>query len=149
MKELLAVLIGMLFCVVFYIALIYPTLHTDGGGSHACSGRCYEAYKDSQNVAIQEQKEVEAYNEANGIVVAEPSMGEKLWVSCSACHGSNGEGGLGPRLAGQSVDYIAGRLLTYKDRGIVGKQSNMMWGQASYLSEKDINDVSKYIAEEL
>ena len=132
MKELLAVLIGMLFCVVFYIALIYPKLHTDGGGSHACSGRCYEAY-----------------NEANGIVVAEPSMGEKLWVSCSACHGSNGEGGLGPRLAGQSVDYIAGRLLTYKDRGIVGKQSNMMWGQASYLSEKDINDVSKYIAEDL
>jgi cytochrome c553 len=149
MKELLAVLIGMLFCVVFYVALIYPKLHTTGGASHTCYDRCYDDYKEMRNIAVQEKKEVEAYNEANGIVVAEPSMGEKLWVSCSACHGSNGEGGLGPRLAGQSVDYIADRLLTYKDRGIVGKQSNMMWGQASYLSEKDINDVSKYIAEEL
>ena len=65
------------------------------------------------------------------------------------CHGGKGQGGLGPKVSGQTYDYISGRLITYKNRGKVGSQSNMMWSQASALSDQDIDAVSKYIAEKL
>jgi len=65
------------------------------------------------------------------------------------CHGDKGQGGLGPKLSGQTYDYILGRLNTYKDRGTVGSQSRMMWSQASALSDKDMSDISKYISEKL
>jgi cytochrome c553 len=71
--------------------------------------------------------------------------GEAKYAACGACHGSNGGGGVGPALAGQTVQYIVGRLNQYKNGEKVGSQSNMMWGQAAGLSETDINDLAEYI----
>ena len=71
--------------------------------------------------------------------------GEAKYAACGACHGSNGGGGVGPTLAGQTVEYIVGRLNQYKNGEKVGSQSNMMWGQAAMLSETDINDLAEYI----
>ena len=75
------------------------------------------------------------------------SAGEKKYAGCASCHGGNGEGGVGPKLQGQSLSYIKGRLTAYKNREKVGRQSVMMWSQASLLSDADINDLSDYISE--
>lgn len=71
--------------------------------------------------------------------------GEAKYAACGACHGANGDGGVGPQLSGQTVEYIVGRLNQYKNGEKVGSQSNLMWGQAAGLSETDINDLAEYI----
>ena len=80
---------------------------------------------------------------ADAVVAALP--GESKYAACGACHGSNGGGGVGPQLSGQTVEYIVGRLNQYKNGEKVGSQSNMMWGQAAGLSETDIKDLAEYI----
>ena len=75
------------------------------------------------------------------------SAGEKQYAGCASCHGGNGEGGIGPKLQGQTLSYIKGRLTAYKNKEKVGRQSVMMWSQASLLSDADINDLSEYISE--
>lgn len=86
-------------------------------------------------------------NVAGGTAVAAVAAlpGEAKYAACGACHGSNGGGGVGPALAGQTVQYIVGRLNQYKAGEKVGNQSNMMWGQAAGLSDTDINDLAEYI----
>lgn len=71
--------------------------------------------------------------------------GEAKYAACGACHGAQGGGGVGPALAGQSIEYIVGRLNQYKAGEKVGNQSNLMWGQAAGLSDQDINDLAEYI----
>ena len=71
--------------------------------------------------------------------------GEAKYAACGACHGAQGGGGVGPVLAGHTVEYIVGRLNQYKAGEKVGSQSNLMWGQAAVLSETDINDLAEYI----
>ena len=68
-----------------------------------------------------------------------------LWAGCAACHGVDGGGGIGPKLAGQKADYISGRLNAYKNREKIGSQSAMMWGQAGMLSDNDISMIGDYI----
>jgi cytochrome c553 len=76
-----------------------------------------------------------------------PSLaGEAKYMACSACHGADGGGGVGPQLAGQTAEYIAGRLTQYKNGEQVGAQSALMWGQAGMLSEADITDLAEYIS---
>lgn len=72
--------------------------------------------------------------------------GEAKYAACGACHGAQGGGGVGPALAGKTVEYIVGRLNQYKAGEKVGSQSNMMWGQAAMLSDTDITDLADYIA---
>jgi len=79
------------------------------------------------------------------VAAAEVLPGEAKYAACGACHGSQGGGGVGPALAGQTVEYIVGRLNQYKAGEKVGSQSNMMWAQAGALSDQDINDLAEYI----
>jgi len=67
--------------------------------------------------------------------------------TCAACHGPQGQGGLGPQLQGQSADEIISKLLAYKRKEIVGPQSAMMWPTAGMLSEGDIGMIGVYIAQ--
>lgn len=71
--------------------------------------------------------------------------GKAKYAGCAACHGPNGGGGIGPMLAGQSAEYISGRLLAYKAGETIGAQSALMWGQAAMLSEQDIQDLAEYV----
>ena len=71
--------------------------------------------------------------------------GELKYASCGACHGSNGGGGVGPALAGQTVEYIIGRLMQYKAGEKVGSQSNLMWANAGNLTDQDMQDLAEYI----
>lgn len=73
------------------------------------------------------------------------SAGQKKYAACGSCHGGKGEGGVGPKLAGQTAAYISERLVAYKNREKVGRQSAMMWSQASLLSDADIKDLAEFV----
>ena len=79
------------------------------------------------------------------VAAVEALPGEAKYAACGACHGAQGGGGVGPALAGQSVEYIIGRLNQYKAGEKVGNQSNLMWGQAAGLSDQDMTELAEYI----
>ena len=82
---------------------------------------------------------------ATQVAQASALPGEAKYAACGACHGAQGGGGVGPALAGQTVEYIVGRLIQYKAGEKVGSQSNLMWGQAATLSDTDMTDIAEYI----
>ena len=71
--------------------------------------------------------------------------GESKYTACGACHGSQGGGGVGPKLTGKTAEYLTGRLNAYRAGEKVGSQSNMMWAQAGALSDQDITDLVEYV----
>ena len=77
--------------------------------------------------------------------MAEELPGQAKYAGCTACHGAQGQGGLGPALVGKSHEYLMGRLKAYKAGETVGAQSSMMWTQASMLSDQDIHEIVEYI----
>ena len=82
---------------------------------------------------------------ATQVAQAPALPGEAKYIACGACHGAQGGGGVGPALAGKTVEYIVGRLNQYKAGEKVGSQSNLMWGQAAMLSDTDMSDIAEYI----
>ena len=95
-----------------------------------------------------EQKEREAQRRAELVAKYGESAvaGIDKYPTCEACHGSNGGGGIGPKLAGNDASYITKRLKAYRNNEMVGPQSALMWGMAGMLSDEDIRDLSNYIA---
>ena len=73
-------------------------------------------------------------------------LGQAKYVSCTACHGAQGQGGVGPRLAGQKAEEIVKKLTAYKNKQQVGSQSQLMWGIAAGLSSADIANIATYTA---
>jgi len=74
------------------------------------------------------------------------SAGKTKFVSCTACHGANGQGGVGPKLQGQKAEVIVQKLTAYKNKQQVGPQSALMWGMAGALSADDIKNIAAYTA---
>ena len=74
------------------------------------------------------------------------TTGEVKYTACAACHGAQGQGGVGPMLSGQDPDYIVSRLTAYRNKEQIGAQSALMWGQASSLSDDDIQSIAEYIS---
>ena len=142
MRELGMVVMGCVFFVVFFNAVIYPEIEYKGfSNSSSCTGTCYEEYValNGTSVEIEQKKKALAATDPFSDI-------RSLWAGCAACHGANGEGGVGPMLAGQTADYISGRLISYKNGEQVGPMSALMWGQAAMLSDKDISMIGDYIA---
>ncbi|BBP43700.1 c-type cytochrome [Thiosulfativibrio zosterae] len=79
-------------------------------------------------------------------VVKAEVMGEKVYATCVGCHGAAGEGGVGPKLQGQTVADLAQKLQVYKAGKEIGPMSSMMIPNATQLSDQDITLVSEYIA---
>jgi len=73
-------------------------------------------------------------------------QGKTKYASCSACHGAQGQGGVGPKLAGQPAAVIEKKLTAYKNKQQVGPQSQLMWGMAGALSADDIKNIAAYTA---
>jgi cytochrome c len=74
------------------------------------------------------------------------AQGKTKYASCAACHGANGQGGVGPKLQGQKAEVIVKKLTAYKNKQQVGAQSALMWGIAGGLSPADINNIAAYTA---
>jgi cytochrome c553 len=72
--------------------------------------------------------------------------GKIKYVSCTACHGNQGQGGVGPKLQGQPAEVIVQKLTAYKNKQKVGPQSELMWGMAGALSADDIKNIAAYTA---
>ena len=114
-----------------------------------CIGPCYEAVLERREVARLAQLEQERLILAGVIeapvVVEDPTP--PMWAGCAGCHGQQGEGmGMFPKIAGQTKEYITTALTEYKNRGQRGKQSMIMWSQASLLSDRDIDVLGDYIS---
>ncbi|WP_353484148.1 c-type cytochrome [Haliscomenobacter sp.] len=74
------------------------------------------------------------------------AAGKTKYATCAACHGAQGQGGAGPKLAGQKPEVIVQKLTTYKNKGQIGAQSQLMWGMAAGLSADDIKNIAAYTA---
>ena len=73
------------------------------------------------------------------------AAGMAKYSSCVSCHGAKGMGGVGPKLAGQSLQAITDKLTKYKNKEKIGPQSQMMWSVAGGLSKTDIDNIATYI----
>lgn len=73
-------------------------------------------------------------------------LGQAKIASCTACHGAQGQGGVGPKLQGQKPEVIVKKLTAYKNKQQVGPQSQLMWGIAAGLSSADIANIAAYTA---
>ena len=82
-------------------------------------------------------------NAANGEALAKK-------YSCAACHGADFNKPVDPsypKLAGQHADYLAHALIAYKrGDGANGRSNPIMAGQVKPLSDRDIADISAYLA---
>jgi len=89
-------------------------------------------------------KEVETKVEEVVTAVATPvsASGASVYGSCVGCHGASGEGGVGPKLAGQTSADIADKLNKYKAGEQIGPMTPMMAPMAEGLSPDDIATVS-------
>lgn len=87
----------------------------------------------------------EASEEVNETVAASSVSGQEVYSTCVGCHGANGEGGVGPKLAGQAEDALVAKLKTYRSGKEIGPMSAMMIPNAQQLSDDEIEAVSNYI----
>ena len=138
------VLFGCLIFVGFFSTMIYPELEYKGYPStHNCTGECYEEYVRVHGTVVEQLQAQQAANAEDPF-----SSIRGLWAGCAACHGNEGQGmGAFPKLAGQSADYLSGRLYQYKNNETVGNMSSTMWAQAGMLSDSDISTISQFIEE--
>lgn len=141
MKELGMSLLGCLAIGIFFVAKVYPNLEYSGAKSNTtCIGECYAEYVALNGTPAEIEQRKQAL--AN---LDEFSDIRSLWAGCAACHGADGGGGIGPMLAGQSSSDIVSKLTTYKNKGQIGAQSALMWGQAAMLSDKDMETIGAFI----
>ena len=141
MKELGMTLLGCLAISVFFVAKVYPNLEYSGATSNqSCTGQCYVDYVALNGTPSEIEQRKQALASAD-----EFSSIRSLWEGCKACHGADGGGGIGPKLAGQSSSDIVSKLTTYKNKGQIGSQSALMWGQAAMLSAKDMETIGAYV----
>lgn len=108
---------------------------------HGCTGDCYAEWE-RETGGLLAVAAAQAEAKAN----ASPAdLGKALYGGCIACHGSGGEGGVGPALAGQSADTIHAKLVQYKNGETRGPQSALMWGQAATLSDEDMKHIGAFV----
>jgi len=80
------------------------------------------------------------------VMAQDVTQGKAKYTTCAACHGAQGQGGAGPKLAGQPAGAIEKKLTTYKNKGQIGAQSQLMWGMAAGLTPADIKNIAAYTA---
>tara|TARA_B100001939_G_scaffold77952_1_gene65871 strand:+ start:411 stop:839 length:429 start_codon:yes stop_codon:yes gene_type:complete len=131
-------------CFVLIAVVLYANNQSQYGGAarvHQCIGQCYAEYTklNGSPAEIEKQKRLLAANSSPA------ELGAKLYSGCAACHGGNGEGGVGPALVGQTSEEIISKLVAYKNGETRGAQSVLMWGQSAGLSDADMQNLAAYI----
>lgn len=135
LKIVAPILIGATALLIGARSISWETNHPPVG---ACTGACYEQYQ------IEDKKRRDA--ERAMLATATPAeLGKKLYTACAACHGLNGEGGIGPQLRGQSGQAIVSMLTQYKNGETRGAQSALMWGQSAGLSDNDMQNLGAFV----
>ncbi len=81
----------------------------------------------------------------SAIAGGNPAAGQQKAVTCTACHGEDGQGVSAefPKLAGQHASYLEQALKQYKN----GQRKNaIMAGFSAGLSDQDIEDLAAWYA---
>jgi len=139
MKLIISLVLALSAVLVY--SMMDANLQTGRPSVNICTGECYQSYLAEQGT-LQEQ---EGAKRAAAAELSPVELGRTLYVSCQACHGAGGEGGLGPQVSGRDSSYIAEALKAYKNGETRGAQSALMWGTASALSEADIENLSIFV----
>jgi len=79
------------------------------------------------------------------VQAGDAAKGEALSSTCAACHGKDGNSTIptNPKLAGQYKSYLVQALKAYKSGA---RQSAIMSGFATALSEQDIKDLAAWFS---
>ena len=144
MRDSFYLIIGICGFMYGIISHTYANLDYKGYDRvQACTGDCYVKYVEENGTVVDQLKAKQA------AAADDPfSSIRGLWAGCAACHGQKGQGmGAFPKLAGQDAEYISQRLYAYQNRETIGNMSSTMWAQAGMLSDSDITNLSKFIAE--
>lgn len=78
---------------------------------------------------------------------ADINAGKGAYSTCMGCHGAAGEGGVGPKVAGQDAAVLAEKMVKYRAGEQVGPLTAMMAPMAAGLSDADIENLSAYMAQ--
>ena len=96
--------------------LIWAGMHNNDpnwtGNANQCVGDCYDNWKAENGGSI---ADIERSKQAALAAASPEALGEKYYGQCIACHGGNGEGGIGPKLQGQAAADIAMKLTAYRN----------------------------------
>lgn len=98
-----------------------------------------EVKKQSQAVTQSLTKEPEP--QANAPAVD----GKVAYSTCIGCHGAAGEGGVGPKLAGQASADLIAKMNAYRAGEQVGPMTAMMGPMAASLTDAEIQALADYI----
>jgi len=137
--------------VIAFIVLISAVIwfgmdNNDSTWEHnvnSCVGECYEQWQADHGGSIVEQ---EVAKQAAMAAASPAALGEAYFGQCIACHGANGEGGIGPQLAGQTASEIVAKLTAYRAGETRNAQSALMWPVAKPMSDADIDNVAAYVS---
>jgi cytochrome c553 len=136
--------ISLIIFVCFAIGLpLWGMQNNDiaGGSVHNCSGECYQQWQQQTGGVLV----LAAAKAAADAAASSAELGKQAYAGCIACHGAQGEGGVGPSLAGQSVSDIDSKLVQYRNGETRGSQSALMWSQAAQLDDTAIANLAAYI----
>lgn len=80
-------------------------------------------------------------------VKMQPQMasGASAYNSCAGCHGMQGDGGVGPKLKGQSEEDLISKMILYRAGEQVGPMTGMMAPMVKDMSDEDIERIVKFI----
>ena len=114
------------------------------GNRNQCVGDCYEDWKASNGGGI---ADVETAKQQALAAASPAALGAKYYGQCIACHGSRGEGGIGPMLAGQAGTDIIAKLTAYRAGEERGAQSAMMYPVAKPMTDAVIDNLAAYVSD--
>ncbi len=81
------------------------------------------------------------------LAAGDPIAGKyKFKATCVGCHGSNAEGMVGPKLAGQSAEEIVRKLTEYRAGKKRGPMTSMMAPMAQGLTETEVHNLAAYVS---
>lgn len=77
------------------------------------------------------------------------ALGKELYETCVGCHGVKGEGGVGPKLAGQDFNNLNKKLIKYANGETRGPLSAMMIPMVADRTNEELESLAMYIDKEL
>ncbi len=104
---------------------------------------------DSSSALVEDDKKSEVDDKLKALREKAGNVGafkvSQLYKSkCASCHGVNGEGGIGPKVIGQSYEKVSTELMAFKKGD---KKNYVMYGLLQNLSDEDLDILAKEIAE--